>query len=568
MRKKWAWFLSVVLIASLVLTACSKNGSEITDSTGNGEGAPEGSAPVTEPGTFPIVNEKITLRVMVPQYPEVIDFSTNEFTKWFEERTNIHIEWDPVPSANATEKLNLVLASGDLPDVFLGMGIGYNTEAMYGVDQQIFRPLDDLIDKYMVNFKEILSQNESLKGRMTATDGKIYALPSINDCFHCNYSQKMWINQTWLDKLNLEMPTTTDEFYNVLKAFKEQDPNGNGLADEIPLAGATDGWRTNVDSFIMNAFAYDTGMWNPLKTYMSGQTVSTIVDSEGYKEGLAYLNKLYKEGLIYQPSFTQKNDQLKGIANNPDASILGAVPVGGHNALIDAVNNEERYREFQALPPLKGPGGVQQVPYFEYDGAQTGDFLISAKSKYPEAAIRLADDLYLFETQQRMAIGIKGEQWDDADAGQVGLDGKPALFKRLRPYSNEPQNYGWMFMGIENAPAEWRLGEATNADVDMYSQEGLEKLLYEVSDKVYKPYTPSKEETSVLPPIRLLSEENEAIQTIRVELENYISESRVRFIIGDLNLTTDWDAYVDSLKKIGLDTLLETYQKGFDRQYK
>ncbi len=76
------------------------------------------------------------------------------------------------------------------------------------------------------------------KDLITAPDGNIYALPQVNECYHCMYQQRMWIYKPWLDKLGLKMPTTTDEFYEVLKAFKTKDPNGNGKADEIPLSGS------------------------------------------------------------------------------------------------------------------------------------------------------------------------------------------------------------------------------------------------------------------------------------------------------------------------------------------
>lgn len=86
---------------------------------------------------------------------------------------------------------------------------------------------------------------------ITAPDGNIYALPSINDCYHCSMAQKMWIYKPWLDKLGLDVPTTTDELYTVLKAFKDKDPNGNGKADEVPLTGAPrgSGWYSSIDAF-------------------------------------------------------------------------------------------------------------------------------------------------------------------------------------------------------------------------------------------------------------------------------------------------------------------------------
>lgn len=92
---------------------------------------------------------------------------------------------------------------------------------------------------------------------MTLADGNIYALPMINDCYLCSLPVKMWIYQPWLDALGMEAPQTTEKLYLVLKAFKEGDPNGNGLADEIPLVAATSGWYSSIEGYIMNAFIYD-----------------------------------------------------------------------------------------------------------------------------------------------------------------------------------------------------------------------------------------------------------------------------------------------------------------------
>lgn len=108
---------------------------------------------VTEAGQFPIVDEKITLRVMTGANPAVEDFDTNEFTKYFEELTNIHVEWEIVPTSTVAEKLNLALASGDLPDVIMTMNVTPEQQALYG-QQGVLLPLNDYIEKYGVNTKK------------------------------------------------------------------------------------------------------------------------------------------------------------------------------------------------------------------------------------------------------------------------------------------------------------------------------------------------------------------------------------------------------------------------------
>ncbi|MFC7677417.1 ABC transporter substrate-binding protein [Paenibacillus sp. GCM10028914] len=556
MKKKFHLTVLCVIVLAMITSGCfSKNASS---------GVTEEREEVAEGETFPIVQNKTKLKFLVIQDPMIIDYKNNDFVKWYEEKTNIEIEWDVIPSDSATEKVNLILNSGELPDAFFG--VTFNEE-QYAVSQQMFLPLDDMIPKYAPNFEKVMQKHDGLRGIITATDGKIYGLPSWNDCYHCSMSKKVWINKHWLEELGLEEPKTTEEFYQVLKAFKEKDPNGNGKADEIPFAGATSGWNTDPNIFLMNAFTYTNS--DDLKLIVKDNKVETIVNTPEYRDGLKYIQRLYKEGLLYNPSYTQNNDQLRQLAANPDAEILGAFVSGANVNIIDEASvGPERYRHYVALAPLEGPNGVRYATHSKYDAAIPGSFYIPATSKNPEAALRWADYIYTFEGAITKKVGLKGVGWEDPKPGDVGLNGQPALSQRIIPYVEEPQNHSLMQIGINYAPEEFRFGEAVDPNVDPFSAEGLELMLRDETKNKYEPYVPKTDALSVLPPIKFKDEESQQIQTISVELANYVKESTVRFITGDLNLDIDWDKYVESLDKIGLKLYLETYQQGYDRQYK
>ncbi|MBY0161988.1 ABC transporter substrate-binding protein [Cytobacillus firmus] len=557
MEKRLHLMVVIILVFAIIASGCSSNKAN-TQNPEEREAAAAGE-------TFPIVKNKTKLKFLVVQNPMIIDYKNNEFVKWYEEKTNIEIEWDVIPSDSATEKVNLILNSGDLPDAFFG--VTFNEE-QYAVSQQMFLPLDDMIPTYAPNFEKVMQKHDGLKGIITATDGKIYGLPSWNDCYHCSMSKKVWINKHWLEQLGLEEPKTTEEFYQVLKAFKEKDPNGNGKADEIPFAGAASGgWNTDPNLFLMNAFTYSSA--DDLKLIVKDSKIETIVNTPEYREGLSYIQRLYKEGLLYNPSYTQNNDQLRQLAANPDAEILGAFVSGANVNIIDeATVGPERYRHFVALAPLEGPKGVRYATHSKYDAAIPGSFYIPSTSKNPEAALRWADYLYTFEGAITKKVGLKGVGWEEAKPGDVGLNGKPALSKRLIPYAEEPQNHSLMHIGVDYAPEEFRFGEAVDPNVDPFTAEGLEKLLRDETKNKYEPYVPKTDALSVLPPIKFKANESQQIQTISVELANYVKESAVRFIMGDLNLDADWNKYVESLNNIGLEQYLETYQKAYDRQYK
>lgn len=553
--------LAAVMSLVLVLAGCSsdKAGDPASQASPGSSGSSQKDPNLNPVGTYPIVKEKVTLKVLAPQLPDVIDFSTNGLTKWLEEKTNVHLEWQTY-QANQPEQLNIILASGDFPDLFIGTSLSAVNEQKYGVEQRLFLPLQDYIENDTVYLKKLLGERPELKGYLTATDGNIYGLPTVNECYHCMYGNKYWINQSWLDKLGLKTPTTTDELFDVLKAFKERDPNGNGKPDEVPLAGASSGgWHHIVDSFLTNAFflSNDEDVLNMV--LKDGKIQSNVVTPE-YRDSLMYLHKLYENGLLYNASFTQSVDQLKQLANSEE-EVLGAFPAGAIVNIIDGAGNPERYKHYTALAPLKGPGGVQYSTYYSNFPYAAGSFIISAKSKHPEVAIRVAD--LFFNPDKEYG---EGTLWRKAEPGEVGITGLPARTKRLKPYSNEPQNDTWSYIGEPFQTSEARLSDAVDPSIDPYSPEGLEKLLMRETKDKYEPYAPK--DVSLMPSLKLLSEEMDVLSTLRVELENYAKETKVKFIMGNLNFESDWDAYVSGMDRIGLGKAIGIYQTAYERQFK
>ncbi|TDF97490.1 ABC transporter substrate-binding protein [Paenibacillus piri] len=546
MRKGVTALVSMLTATALLTGACSsakQNGSE-----------PEagGSDQVTEAGVFPITKEKTTYKVMIKGSSIVENFATNEFTKWLEEKTNIHLEWEVAPEKSFQEKLNVALASGDYPDILINMSISPIQQSIYGKDG-VFIPLNSYIDKYGTETKKMWGQVSYAKDLMTMPDGKIYSLPQINQCYHCSYGQKMFINQTWLKKLGLSMPTTTDEFYEVLKAFKEKDPNGNGKADEIPLVGAVGGpsttiQQTQLDPFIMSAFVEKDFAYKLVK---DGK-VQVAYNQPGWKEGLKYLNKLYKEGLIASQSFTQDKNQLKQMGMNPEAPIIGAVPAQNQGNFIEI--DSERFKDFVTVPPLKGPSGVQSAPFQPYYILQ-GQFVITNKAKNPAAAFRLADLLMSEEAALRSTVGRPGQEWDKAADGELGLDGKQAKWKQLTTFG-KLQNVHWAQAGPSVRTNEFRLGQYADPKIP------LETILYNESKKNYEPY--QLDPKKVVPPLFFTNEQSEELANIEKAISDYRAEFFAKSVTGAVDIDKEWDNYLNTLDKMNLKRYIEIHQQAYD----
>lgn len=551
MKKLWGIGLSLFIAGGTVLAGCS-------DKPEAGFADKQQTADNVNPaGQLPIVKEKTTLKVLVKSVPQIEDFATNEYTKYLEEKTNVHIEWDVVPEKAAVEKLNLVLGSGDLPDVIMGFGISPTQQLIYG-EQGAFLDLTPYINKYGVETKKMFETVSGVKEEITAPGGKIYALPQVNECYHCSMGQKLWIYKPWLDKLRLKMPKTTDEFYEVLKAFKTKDPNGNGKADEIPLAGAAVGPSVNIDSFLMNSFILNKGNVNRL--YVENGKVTVPYNKPAWKDGLAYLNKLYGEGLIAPQSFTQDRDQAKQMGENPNINILGAAVAQNNIVFTQSNGPSGRWLEVEALAPLKGPSGVQVTPF--NSSVLQGQYVITKAAKNPEAAFRLADLMYDREMTLRNTVGRPGVEWEWAAQGETGINGKPAIWKEIPkpPSTTTTQNYKWQQVGPSLRTSEFRLGLVADP------KNPLEIKLYNETKQNYEPYKQKSE--TLLPQLFFTNDQAMELADLEKTINDYVNEMLARFVIGDAKLDKDWNDYVSKLDKMNLKRFLEIYQAAYDAKMK
>ncbi|NLG24303.1 MAG: extracellular solute-binding protein, partial [Clostridiales bacterium] len=462
------------------------------------------------------------------------------------------------------EQVALVLASGDLPDAFWGCGGGISQSILvqYGVDDGTFVALDELIQgapNIVAAFNDA-----NAWGSITQTDGHIYHIPQINVCQHCRVSAKMWYNGVWAEKLGIAMPTTTDEFYDMLVAFKTQDPNGNGEADEIPLAGSTDGWHANVVEFLMNAFTY---MDNDNRGFRitDGAADNSALDP-AFRDGIAYLRKLADEGLLYLPSFSQTNDALKKLTEAEGGTLVGAVPAGFPGAISNL--GSDNCAQYRSVYPLKGPDGVVGCTSLPYFADRSGTFVITDQCANPEAAMRVVNAAYTGEGRQRNHDGAEGIGWRWATEGEIGFNGKPAIWTSIRAYDGSiPQNSGFDQCGPLYCSADWRAGQTTDTTIDLWSKDGNEYMLYVVTEQGYDPV---RDDSRAWPPLSLTVDENDTVAILRTEWDKFIQQSIYSFVSGEKDVADDavWDAFLAEANACGIQEMLEIYTTAYERQYK
>ncbi|WFR58575.1 extracellular solute-binding protein [Anaerocolumna sp. AGMB13025] len=550
-KKAVAVIISAVMVFSL--SACG-NSNKTSDNSNTAVSNPKTETQQAADVSFPL-KEPVKLTVFMAQNSDVCDIKDNVVFQELQKATNIEFELITAPGQDAPEKLNLLLASGEYPDVIMGPSLTAQDLEKYGVKEHILTPVNDLIDKYCPNIKQRLEENPNWKKDMTSSDGNIYGIPSVDSggVGHVNSPMKYWINQEWLDNLGLPMPTTTEEFKKVLTAFKNNDPNGNGIADEIPLTGCINSWNAEPYLFLLNAFGYfDTNYY-----YLKDGKINSILDQDYVREGLRYMNDLYNNGLIDPAAFTQDNSQLSAIGNNPDTEILG-VSGAGHVGMLFDINNIERYQKYAMMLPLQGPEGYQAIPYAKSISVGGSNFTITDACKYPEVAIQIADLFSSAEWAVKGQIGIQGKEWDTADEGTKGMDGvTPAKYKFLT-YQTPAQvvdAWWWTYRGME---PDWKVLVETQGDI--MDPANFESRLYVETMKL-KPYAA---DVDTIPTLLYSGDDSASFTQYKTAVGDYAKIAIVEFITGKRNLDKDWDSYIADLNNAGYGKMIELIQKTYD----
>ncbi len=387
-------------------------------------------------------NPDVTLNVFAPQSADS-NLATNDFTKLVKQKFNITIKWQTTTfdGGPSKEKRQISLASGDYPDLYLLIPwVDQFTPAdlLKLSNQGVVVPLNQLIDQYAPNIKKALDSTPEWKAMATAPDGKIYGMPQWVDCFHCSYPDKLWMN-------------------------------------EIALSANV---RDSLIPYFMNAFIYDpqgqnNSGGNNATLVLNNGKVDVQANKDGWREGLRYINSLYKEGLIDKGAFTQNPDAMQQQGNHGGSVILGAGTVMHSGIFVTIGSADGRDKQYDAVPPLTGPSGANYAGYV-FPSLPGATFVLTSKAT-PEKqiqAIKMLDYIFTDEGQNNGQFGTEGKAWTKPGPGDVALDKslKPS-FKQipLKPGS-KPRNSGWGPLAQYNNTAKYRNSEVI--DTDIHSQAG------------------------------------------------------------------------------------------------
>ncbi|NLC67781.1 MAG: extracellular solute-binding protein [Clostridiaceae bacterium] len=562
MKRKILIALSLIIIISL-LCSCTKTPAQTTGPSGteastgkSSEATGTGSSnPIlNEVGTLPLVKEEIELDIMVGYYPFLVtDVNTHYAANELQKRTGIKLNYELVDYQQVSERVTLMLNAGDeLPDIITAARMSFDQINYYG-SRGVFLPLEGMIENDSYWIKRIFTEYPDAGRQCRAWDGHIYVVPRYAENLLTIYGAKIWINGKWLENLNLDMPTTTEEFYNVLKAFKEQDANNNGDPnDEIPLTTANNLWYGHVGGALMNPFIYDnTGNQLIIK---DGKIVPAYTQDE-WREGLKYINKLYKEGLLDSECYTQDTNTMKQLFMG-DVQRAGSVLVGKMTNIVPA-GQPELWQDYVLVPPLKGPSGQAVTCYVPPSvKADTGS-VINAKSKHADVAFRLVDYFWSEEARLITCYGEENVDWRTPPSNVLGVNGKPAFMEIINSFGSpelENRIFGDNFTYFETEKfVGGQVRKEGDADQYFY-MEVIDKLVGFEPDEVVPPILPITPEA--------IEEYNE----LNSSITSFVNENKAKFVVGELDIYSDaaWNAYLDQLKTFRLERYLEIMNEAYE----
>lgn len=454
------------------------------------------------------------------------DWKTNLFFQRMEERTGTGFEPEQFTDYQKwTQKKQDMLSGTDLPDVLFKAELTDNEiQDLYNAG--ILIDLRPYIEKYAPNLNTMLQQHPDWEKAITLPDGAIATLPCLNPLQNNN---AMWINQSWLKNLGLEMPATANELTEVLTAFKTGDPNGNGKADEIPLS-FIGMWDLR---FLAHAYGIVT---NDYYVCMDENgEVSCPLNTDEYREFILWLNELWNADLLWHQGFSS-TDSMRQITDEKVVMTYGMFLTPSPIMLVP--NNA--LNQYVLLNPL------------EYDGKKVyrnllgdtvkGAFAVTSACREPEKAVAWADQLYSAEGSMMALYGLEGNEyvWNE-DGYWMWNDTTENVVNNILP--NATIGEGGVVPGYIDPEFQLKY-----ADEDTrFNVEQLGKL---------KTYTVLPVPQMIIP-----GETAEKINALQAEIGPYAETMLAAFVCGDIELNDqNWDTFVNGLEERGINEMTGLWQ--------
>lgn len=536
--------VSLLLIGSMTaasLTACG--------GTENGEGAEAASADTG--------SEKVRLTALISKSGLTKDVNEFQWLKELEDKAGVEIEWQQI-TADWDQKKSAMFASGEIPDLLFAA----TADSDYVQYKGLFEDLTQLIETDAPNIQEMFQDHPETETMAKTEDGKIYGVPGYQAVWP-KVSGTMLINKTWLDNLGLEVPGTWEELEEVLTAFRDGDPNGNGdPSDEIPMNFMNDFVSRSGGADILNMLG-GTGIQltdrAPYGYFVEDKQVKCCFVDERYKEFMKFLQKLFAEDCISQEVLTQDYSKYQSVCRADGKTARVGLTFAWESG--DRFGNELK-DQYIAIPQIKQAADTDNATYsYDFYGLNYHGNRVSVSSacKNKEAAMRFIDGFYEEEASIQVLFGGINEEEpcikkNDDGTWEVLPPADPALDPGTWKWTNAFADVGPFYIRDE-MQQKLKLGTDMIGALE-------EKSVYDADLKNVDP-------KSNLYPQNFMKYAQEDINTMamnQANIDNIADQTAAAWLTdASRDIDAEWESYVNSLNSAGLSQNLTIRQKAYER---
>ena len=540
-KKLLSLFLAAAMVAGMLDGCGNPGGTQSQQEQSNAVGSQGTSAggitfPLAEQVEITIATEDGTIASLADNLP---------IWEELQRRTNVKINWDVTAPAQYVEEMKLRISAddGELPDVLL-LPNGLNLGKLGG--DGIIIPLEDYIDQYGKNIQRMYESFPRVKS-LTSADGHIYSINTVSENAYLT-PYGFVIRKDWLDRLGLDEPETIDDWMTVLRAFRDEDADGDGDPNnEIPFSVGGHVWYTTFWAHAWDLHLFYSDGWYPDS---NGQMQYEFI-SDNAKEFFTWMHDFYEEGLL-DPEFLTLGDETK-LYEKAARNEVGAFTVyPSQIPTIEAALRANGVEDAKLVPLAPPAGPYAQMTEVLGDMAVNG-YVITSNCEHPEIVVALIDYLMSDEGTELMNFGIEGETYVKYTDGSYSFTKLVTANPDGLPAGDVLSSYGCQ-MGLPYIMSEKR-GAAMLYEYD----EDMRELFVTISVKT-RPYARSG---LVLPPAT--EEESRIIADKSDDLVAYIWEMTGKFILGTEDIDEKWDSYVSHVKELGVDDILAVKQAQYDR---
>ena len=553
-KKVWKRTMSVALAATMTAMAFTGCGNKSSAKLNDGS-FKEVDASTLE---FPL-KEKATLTGTI-SYPANTESDPNKRTifKRLQEKTNVEIDWTAIQADQWSDKISLEMANTkNMTDFIFSAGFSDNDLLKYA-KQGVIIPLEEYIDAYMPNLQAVFEKYPEYRTMCTDTEGHIWALPWIEQLGNektaiQTIGNMSFINKKWLDFLNLEVPTTVDEFEQVLIAFRD---HASEIQAEFGIDGSIIPMSCIVNdgdqdpSLIINGFGEGYGDADKARhiAVTNDKEVICSATQDGYKEGIEWLHKLYEEGLIDTESFTQEWSTYVAKGKSGRYGVCFSWDVANIDNLEDWVPLPALTADTRNITPQNGSFT---------SGFDRGRCVVTAVAENPALVCAWLDQMYdPFQSPQNN-WGTYGED-DDFDIFELSKNAEGGEMLKHAPLGDA-------------SPVEVREAESVGGplavlndyyDVYVTCPDDAQYRL----DWIKEYYTPDMNLDYVYPNVFMNQEDTKKLSALQTDIEKLINANKSDWIMNGFT-DDDWNQYLSELDGYGLEEYLQIFQKYLDDYY-